>query len=114
METALRRYGRNCKTAPANGFELGLTLPVDQRSPKNLRPEKPPTPLWQPVLKQFKDQLVIRLLASVAVSFVLAFLEEGAGPTPSVDLAVVSNAICIFPAGALGKCADVWSRSLIS
>jgi len=40
VETALLRYGRNGKTAPcqSNGFELGLTLPGDQRSPKNLRP----------------------------------------------------------------------------
>ena len=57
---------------------------------------------------------MIILLASAAVSFVLAFLEEGAGLTAFVDPAVVSDPFCIFPAGVLGKSADVWSRSLLS
>ncbi|KAG0641108.1 hypothetical protein HOY80DRAFT_760174 [Tuber brumale] len=56
---------------------------------RNALPEEPPTPLWQLVLEQFKDQLVIILLASAAVSFVLAFLEEGAGLTAFVDPAVI-------------------------
>jgi len=39
VETALLSNGSNGKTAPCqvNGFELGLTLPEDQRSPKTLR-----------------------------------------------------------------------------
>ena len=53
-------------------------------------PEDPPTPLWQLVLEQFKDQLVIILLGSAAVSFVLAVLEEGDGWTAFVDPVVVS------------------------
>lgn len=40
-------------------------------------PEEPSTPLWELILEQFKDQLVLILLASAAISFVLAFLEEG-------------------------------------
>ncbi|PWW76247.1 calcium ATPase [Tuber magnatum] len=56
---------------------------------RNALPEEPPTPIWQLVLEQFKDQLVIILLASAAVSFVLAFLEEGAGLTAFVDPAVI-------------------------
>lgn len=40
-------------------------------------PEEPATPLWELILEQFKDQLVLILLASAAISFVLAFLEDG-------------------------------------
>jgi P-type Ca2+ transporter type 2A len=52
--------------------------------------EDPPTPLWELILEQFKDQLVIILLGSAAVSFVLAMFEDGGGWTAFVDPAVVS------------------------
>lgn len=42
-------------------------------------PEDPSTPLWELILEQFKDQLVLILLASALVSFVLALLEESDG-----------------------------------
>lgn len=54
-------------------------------------PEDPPTPIWELILEQFKDQLVIILLASAAVSFVLALFEDGEGWTAFVDPAVVSH-----------------------
>ncbi|KAK7522152.1 uncharacterized protein IWZ02DRAFT_413169 [Phyllosticta citriasiana] len=56
---------------------------------KNALPEDPPTPLWELVLEQFKDQLVLILLASAAVSFVLALFEEGDDWTAFVDPVVI-------------------------
>ena len=51
--------------------------------------EDPPTPLWELVLEQFKDQLVLILLGSATVSFVLALFEDGDDWTAFVDPAVV-------------------------
>jgi len=47
-------------------------------SPPEL-PEDPATPLWELILEQFKDQLVLILLGSAVVSFALALLEESDG-----------------------------------
>lgn len=60
-------------------------------TPKEAIAEEPPTPLWELILEQFKDQLVLILLASAAVSFVLALLEDEGGWSAFVDPAVVSH-----------------------
>ena len=57
----------------------------------NALPEDPPTPVWQLILEQFKDQLVIILLGSAAISLVLALLEESDDWTAFVDPVVVST-----------------------
>ena len=57
-------------------------------------PEDPPTPIWQLILEQFKDQLVVILLGSAAVSFVLALFEEADDWTAFVDPVVVR--VCTY------------------
>ncbi|KAG7293090.1 hypothetical protein NEMBOFW57_003136 [Staphylotrichum longicolle] len=56
---------------------------------KNAIADEPPTPLWELILEQFKDQLVLILLASAAISFVLALFEEEGGWSAFVDPAVI-------------------------
>jgi Ca2+ transporting ATPase len=49
------------------------------------------------ILEQFKDQLVLILLGSAAVSFVLALFEESDDWTAFVDPAVVRTSILNGP-----------------
>lgn len=65
---------------------------IKQRQEKyglNELEEPDPTPLWQLILDQFKDQLVLILLASAVISFVLALLEEN----ESLGTALVEPAV---------------------
>ncbi|KJR80589.1 Ca2+ transporting ATPase, sarcoplasmic/endoplasmic reticulum [Sporothrix schenckii 1099-18] len=72
---------------------LGLTdAQVREKRAKhgsNSIAEEPPTPLWELILEQFKDQLVIILLGSAVVSFVLALFEDEGGWSAFVDPAVI-------------------------
>jgi Ca2+ transporting ATPase len=52
--------------------------------------------MWELILEQFKDQLVLILLGSAAVSFVLALFEEGDDWTAFVDPVVVCPAFLII------------------
>ncbi|KAI1764749.1 calcium-transporting ATPase sarcoplasmic/endoplasmic reticulum type [Hypoxylon sp. FL1150] len=61
------------------GLTDGQVVELRAKHGKNSIPDEPPTPLWELILEQFKDQLVLILLGSAAVSFVLALFEDGEG-----------------------------------
>ncbi|CCL98946.1 uncharacterized protein FIBRA_00954 [Fibroporia radiculosa] len=64
---------------PARGLTSDLAAKHAELYGKNELPEEPPTPLWELILEQFKDQLVLILLASAVISFILALLEDSEG-----------------------------------
>ncbi|UKZ77862.1 hypothetical protein TrVFT333_005588 [Trichoderma virens FT-333] len=72
-----------------NGLTDNQVTELRNKHGRNAIPEEPPTPLWELILEQFKDQLVIILLGSAAVSFVLALFEEEGGWSAFVDPAVI-------------------------
>ncbi|KAF1355429.1 hypothetical protein BDV97DRAFT_345535 [Delphinella strobiligena] len=71
------------------GLSESQVVSSRQKHGRNALPEDPPTPLWELIFEQFKDQLVIILLASAAISFVLALFEEGDDWTAFVDPVVI-------------------------
>jgi Ca2+ transporting ATPase len=66
---------------PTEGLTAEQAIQNNQLYGKNELPEDPPTPLWELILEQFKDQLVLILLASAVISFVLALLDDSEGST---------------------------------
>ncbi|KAE8365812.1 hypothetical protein BDV27DRAFT_100142 [Aspergillus caelatus] len=71
------------------GLSQEQALKSRQKHGPNALAEDPPTPLWELILEQFKDQLVLILLGSAALSFVLALFEEGDDWTAFVDPVVI-------------------------
>ncbi|KIK06510.1 hypothetical protein K443DRAFT_129791 [Laccaria amethystina LaAM-08-1] len=71
-EEILQHYGVD----PQRGLTSDQASKHAELYGKNVLPENPATPLWELILEQFKDQLVLILLASAVVSFVLALLEN--------------------------------------
>ncbi|KAF9009385.1 Ca-transporting ATPase [Cyathus striatus] len=68
----LEHYGVD----PSRGLTADQAAKHAQIYGRNELPEEPPTPLWELILEQFKDQLVLILLASAVISFILALLED--------------------------------------
>ncbi|KAI1088544.1 calcium-transporting ATPase sarcoplasmic/endoplasmic reticulum type [Rostrohypoxylon terebratum] len=79
----------NFKVDPKSGLVDEQIVELRNKYGKNSIPEEPPTPLWELILEQFKDQLVIILLGSAVVSFVLALFEEETGWSAFVDPLVI-------------------------
>jgi Ca2+ transporting ATPase len=79
------------KVSEKGGLSKDQVLQSRKRFGYNAIPEDPPTPLWKLVLEQFKDQLVLILLGSAAVSFALALFEDSDDGTAFVDPIVVSS-----------------------
>ncbi|KAI0389359.1 putative calcium P-type ATPase [Xylariaceae sp. FL0594] len=74
---------------PKTGLTDAQVVELRVKHGRNAIPEEPPTPIWELILEQFKDQLVIILLGSAAVSFVLALFEEEGGWSAFVDPLVI-------------------------
>ncbi|OQE82054.1 hypothetical protein PENNAL_c0038G00041 [Penicillium nalgiovense] len=77
------------KVSEQTGLSQNAVLKSRQQYGPNALAEEPPTPMWELILEQFKDQLVLILLGSAAVSFVLALFEESDDWTAFVDPAVI-------------------------
>ncbi|KAF9246479.1 hypothetical protein BU15DRAFT_58516 [Melanogaster broomeanus] len=67
---------------PSRGLTADQAAKHAELYGRNELPEAPPTPLWELILEQFKDQLVLILLASAVISFILAFLEDSEDSSP--------------------------------
>ncbi|KAG8824868.1 hypothetical protein FRC19_000922 [Serendipita sp. 401] len=68
----LQHFGVN----PSAGLSQDAVRKHQELYGKNEIQEEPPTPIWELILEQFKDQLVLILLASAVISFVLALFED--------------------------------------
>ncbi|KAJ3883752.1 Ca-transporting ATPase [Lentinula edodes] len=85
---------------PSRGLSSAQAAKHAEIYGKNELPDDPATPLWELILEQFKDQLVLILLASAVISFVLALFEDSEGSSvwtafvePSVILLIlIANA----------------------
>ena len=80
---------KHFRVSEANGLSSRQVVQSREEHGNNSLPEEPPTPLWQLILEQFKDQLVLILLGSAAISFVLALFEDSDDWTAFVDPVVI-------------------------
>ncbi|KAL9946085.1 Sarcoplasmic/endoplasmic reticulum calcium ATPase 3 [Verticillium nonalfalfae] len=85
VDEVLAHFDVDVKT----GLKDDQVVSLRSQHGRNVIPEEPPTPIWELILEQFKDQLVIILLGSAAVSFVLALFDDEEGWSAFVDPAVI-------------------------
>ncbi|KAG0239540.1 Ca-transporting ATPase [Mortierella sp. GBAus27b] len=77
------------KVDPDKGLTSSQATAALEKYGKNELPEDDPTPLWEMILEQFKDQLVIILLGAAAISLIIALLEEERSATAFVEPVVI-------------------------
>ncbi|TKA50378.1 hypothetical protein B0A53_06275 [Rhodotorula sp. CCFEE 5036] len=85
----------------STGLSAAQAAEHQQKYGKNVLPDEPSPPLWKLILEQFKDQLVLILLASAGISLVLAYFEEGEDKATAYVEPIVILAILIANAWAL-------------
>ncbi|KAJ2719609.1 hypothetical protein GGI07_005107 [Coemansia sp. Benny D115] len=66
----------NLHVVEQEGLTDAQVIERQKKYGRNELPEESSTPLWELILEQFQDQLVIILLVSALISLVLAFFEE--------------------------------------
>ncbi|KAF9112636.1 hypothetical protein BGX27_003024 [Mortierella sp. AM989] len=74
---------------PEKGLTSSQASAALERYGKNELPEDDPTPLWEMILEQFKDKLVIILLGAAGISLVLAVFEEDKSGSAFVEPIVI-------------------------
>ncbi|KAG0655549.1 Sarcoplasmic/endoplasmic reticulum calcium ATPase 1 [Rhodotorula mucilaginosa] len=79
----------------STGLSAAQAAEHQQKYGKNVLPDEPSPPLWKLILEQFKDQLVLILLASAGISLVLAYFEEGEDKATAYVEPIVILAILI-------------------
>ncbi|KAJ5172325.1 hypothetical protein N7492_004918 [Penicillium capsulatum] len=80
---------KHFNVSEGTGLSKDAVVKARQKYGPNALEEEPPTPMWELILEQFKDQLVLILLGSATVSFVLALFEDSDDWTAFVDPAVI-------------------------
>lgn len=80
---------KHFSVSESQGLTEAQVIASRKKYGRNAIAEEPPTPIWELILEQFKDQLVLILLGSAAISFVLALFEDEEGWTAFVDPAVI-------------------------
>ncbi|KAL6868978.1 hypothetical protein ACO1O0_000301 [Amphichorda felina] len=85
----IKKVLANFKVDDSAGLTDSQVVESRGKHGSNAIADEPPTPIWELILEQFKDQLVIILLGSAVVSFALALLEEEGGWSAFVDPAVI-------------------------
>jgi magnesium-transporting ATPase (P-type) len=73
-----RRAGKEVRQERYAPVDCAIARLAADPAPSEL-PEEAATPLWELILEQFKDQLVLILLGSAGISFVLALFESDGG-----------------------------------
>ncbi len=85
----------NLETDARNGLSTEQARRLLEQVGPNELPEEAPTPFWKRFLEQFKDFLVIILLAAAAISLAIAILHPEGGGEEYIDAAAILGIVLI-------------------